>query len=135
MTTLVFAASYGIAFGRIQQLPQIIGAQAVGTPAERGQKEIIAKAKDAVAKASAAAAAAGEAPLTPAQKRQIAGNASDEAVAKVSSSQEFGGLVGGFSLRCSRCISLAGAICCASSRFPRYFSCRSSFFGSQQPRN
>jgi MFS family permease len=94
MTTLVFAASYGIAFGAIQQLPQIIGAQAVGTPAERGQKEIIAKAKDAVAKASAAAAAAGEAPLTPAQKRQIAGNASDEAVAKVSSSQEFGGLVG-----------------------------------------
>jgi len=94
ITTLVFAASYGIAFGAIQQLPQIIGAAGVGTPAERGHKEIIATAKAAVGKAVADAKAAGKPDLTPPQKRQIAANASDEAVAKVSSAQEFGGLVG-----------------------------------------
>jgi MFS family permease len=94
VTTLVFAASYGIAFGAIQQLPQIIGAQAVGTPAERGHKEIIATAKAAVGKAAGEAKAAGKPELTPPQKRQIAGNASDEAVAKVSTAQEIGGLVG-----------------------------------------
>ena len=94
VTTLVFAASYGIAFGAIQQLPQIIGAAGLGTPAERGQKEIIATAKAAVGKAVAEAKAAGKPELTPGQKRQIAGNASDEAVAKVSTAQELGGLVG-----------------------------------------
>ena len=94
ITTLVFAASYGIAFGAIQQLPQIIGAQAVGTPAERGHREIIETAKAAVAKAVAEAKTQGRPELTPAQKRQIAGNASDAAVAKVSSAQEIGGLVG-----------------------------------------
>lgn len=94
VTTLVFAASYGIAFGAIQQLPQIIGAQAIGTPGERGQKELIATAKAAVAKASAAAAAEGRPELTPPQKRQVAANANDEAVAKVASTQEMGGLVG-----------------------------------------
>jgi len=94
VTTLVFAASYGIAFGAIQQLPQIIGAQAVGTPNERGHKEIIATAKAAVGKAVAEAKAAGKPELTPAQKRQIGANASDETVAKVSSAQELGGLIG-----------------------------------------
>ena len=94
ITTLVFAASYGIAFGAIQQLPQIIGAAGVGTPAERGHKEIIAIAKAAVGKAVAETKAAGKPDLTPPQKRQIGANASDEAVAKVSSAQEFGGLVG-----------------------------------------
>jgi MFS family permease len=94
VTTLVFAASYGIAFGAIQQLPQIIGAAGIGTPAERGQKEIVATAKAAVATAAAEATAAGRPELTPVQKRQIAGNASDEAVAKVSTAQELGGLVG-----------------------------------------
>src|SRR5687767_12294556 len=94
ITTLVFAASYGIAFGAIQQLPQIIGAAAVGTPGERGHKEIIAVAKAAVGKAVAAARDAGKPELTVPQKRQIAANASDEAVAKVSSAQELGGLLG-----------------------------------------
>jgi MFS family permease len=94
ITTIVFAASYGLAFGAIQQLPQIIGAQAVNTPAERGQKEIIDTAKAAVGKAVAEAKAAGKPELTPGQKRQVASNASDEVVAKVSSAQEFGGLVG-----------------------------------------
>jgi hypothetical protein len=94
LTTLVFAASYGIAFGAIQQLPQIIGAAGIGTPAERGHKEIIATAKAAVGKAAADAKAAGQPDLTPPQRRQIGANASDEAVAKVSSAQELGGLVG-----------------------------------------
>lgn len=94
VTTLVFAASYGLAFGAIQQLPQIIGAAGIGTPAERGHKEIIATAKAAVGKAAADAKAAGKPELTPPQKRQIGANASDEAVAKVSSMQELGGLVG-----------------------------------------
>ncbi len=94
VTTLVFAASYGLAFGAIQQLPQIIGAAGIGTPTERGHKEIIATAKAAVGKAATEAKAAGKPELTPAQKRQIGANASDEAVAKVSSAQELGGLVG-----------------------------------------
>lgn len=94
VTTLVFAASYGLAFGAIQQLPQIIGAAGLGTPAERGHKEVIATAKAAVGKAAAEAKAAGKPELTPAQKRQIGANASDEVVAKVSSAQELGGLVG-----------------------------------------
>jgi len=94
ITTLVFAASYGIAFGAIQQLPQIIGAAAIGTPGERGHKEIVATAKSAVGKAAMEARTAGKPELTPAQKRQVGMNASDEAVAKVSSAQETGGLVG-----------------------------------------
>ena len=93
VTTLVFAASYGIAFGAIQQLPQIIGAVITPT-SERGHKEIIATAKAAVGKAAADAKAAGRPELTPPQRRQLAGNASDAAVAKVSSMQELGGLVG-----------------------------------------
>ena len=93
ITTLVFAASYGIAFGAIQQLPQIIGAAGIGTPAERGHKEIIATAKAAVGKAVGEAKAAGK-ELTPPQKRIAGMNASDEAVAKVSSAQELGGLIG-----------------------------------------
>ncbi len=94
VTTLVFAASYGIAFGAIQQLPQIIGAAGIGTPTERGHKEIVETAKAAVGKAVAEAKAAGKPDLTPPQKRQAGANASDEAVAKVSSMQEIGGLIG-----------------------------------------
>ena len=40
LTTIIFASSYGIAFGAIQQLPQILGAQRLGTPAEAGHAEI-----------------------------------------------------------------------------------------------
>ncbi len=94
LTTLVFAASYGIAFGAIQQLPQILGAQRVGTPHEAGHAAVIAVAKNAVARATAAARAAGQPDLPPARKRQIAANASDEAVAKVTLAQEIGGLSG-----------------------------------------
>ena len=96
LTTLVFAASYGIAFGAIQQLPQILGAQRIGTPTESGHAAMIATAKAAVGQAAAAAKEAGKPELTPGQRRQIGSNASDGAVAKVTLAQEIGGLFGRF---------------------------------------
>jgi len=93
LTTLVFAASYGLAFGAIQQLPQILGAQALGTPNEAGHAAMIATARAAVGKAAQDAKAAGK-ELTPLQRRQIGGNASDQAVAKVTFWQEIGGMIG-----------------------------------------
>lgn len=95
MTTLVFAASYGIAFGAIQQLPQILGAQRVGTPTEAGHAAMIATANAAVSEAVAAAQERDQT-LLPGRLRQIAGNASDAAVAKVTLWQEVGGLAGRF---------------------------------------
>jgi MFS family permease len=99
VTTLIFAASYGLAFGAIQQLPQILGAQRIGTPAEAGHVAIRAVAKEKGAAAMAAAKAAKK-PDGLAQKemKQAAGNASDEAVASVSIYQEIGGLFGRFLL-------------------------------------
>jgi len=89
LTTLIFAASYGIAFGAIQQLPQIIGGP-------KGHAAILATAKAAQDKAVADATAKGE-PAPDAKKlRQIGANASDSAVAKVNKIQEAGGLVGRF---------------------------------------
>jgi MFS family permease len=96
LTTLVFAASYGIAFGAIQQLPQILGAQRIGTPTEAGHAAMIATAKAAVGKAATEAKDAGQPELPAGKKRQIGSNASDEAVAKVSLWQEVGGLFGRF---------------------------------------
>lgn len=98
LTTLVFAASYGIAFGAIQQLPQILGAQALNTPNEAGHAAIIGTAKAAVGKAVQEAAAAGKPELPSGKKRQIGGNASDEAVAKITFWQEIGGMVGRLAL-------------------------------------
>jgi MFS family permease len=97
VTTLVFAASYGLAFGAIQQLPQILGATGVGTPNEKGHPAIVAKAREAVAAAAAQAKEAGR-ELTPGQRRQLAGNASDSQTAVVTKVQEFGGLAGRFLL-------------------------------------
>jgi MFS family permease len=94
LTTLVFAASYGIAFGAIQQLPQILGAQRLGTPDQAGHAAIIETAKAAVGKAAGEAKAAGKPELPAGKKRQIGGNASDEAVAKVTFWQEIGGMFG-----------------------------------------
>ncbi len=92
VTTIVFAASYGIAFGAIQQLPQILGAP------NRGHVAIRAEAASARERAVAAAQAAGQpAPPEP-RLRQIAGNASDQAVARVTFWQEIGGLAGRFAL-------------------------------------
>jgi hypothetical protein len=88
VTTIVFAASYGIAFGAIQQLPQILGAP------QRGHVQILAEAAAARQRAVADATAKGQpAPPEPAL-RQAGGNATDQAVAKVSSLQELGGLAG-----------------------------------------
>lgn len=84
LTTLVFAASYGIAFGAIQQLPQILGGP-------KGHAAILQAAK--AAQDEAAAAAKGQA-LSPGRLKSIAGNATDEAVAGVTIYQEVGGLVG-----------------------------------------
>ncbi len=91
-TTLLFAASYGIAFGAIQQLPQILGAP-IG-----GHKEILAIAKTAQDTALEAANAAGKPPPKEGRLKQIAGNATDAAVAKVTFWQEIGGLFGRFAL-------------------------------------
>ena len=93
LTTIIFAASYGLAFGAIQQLPQILGAQALGTPNQAGHAAMIATARDAVG----AAAASGR-QLTPLQRRQVGGNASDQAVAKVTFWQEIGGMAGRLAL-------------------------------------
>lgn len=88
LTTLVFAASYGIAFGAIQQLPQILGAPTTG------HQEIRSIAQAAREKAVAAAKSAGQ-PIPPDGKlNAIAGAATDAAVAKVTSMQEIGGLLG-----------------------------------------
>ena len=88
ITTLVFASSYGLAFGAIQQLPQILGA------AQNGHKAIQAVAAGAREQAVAAAKDAGKPALTPRALTQIGRNASDAAVAKVTIWQETGGLVG-----------------------------------------
>lgn len=99
LTTLVFAASYGVAFGAIQQLPQIIGAQRIGTPAEGGHVAILAEAKAKGKEAMAAAKAAGKPdPVAQREMRQAASNASDEIVAGVTFWQEIGGLIGRFIL-------------------------------------
>jgi MFS family permease len=91
LTTLVFAASYGIAFGAIQQLPQILGGP-------KGHAQILATAKAAQDNAVASALSAGK-PAPPAGRlKQLAGNATDEAVARVTIWQEIGGLVGRFVL-------------------------------------
>ena len=87
ITTLIFAASYGIAFGAIQQLPQILGGPS-------GHKQILATAKAAQDNAIAEAKAAGKPVPPPGKLKQIAANATDAAVAKVSIWQEIGGLVG-----------------------------------------
>ena len=84
----MFAASYGIAFGAIQQLPQILGAP------NRGHVEVLAVASAAREQAVAAAAAKGQPPPPDVQLRRVAGNATDQAVATVSSWQEMGGLAG-----------------------------------------
>jgi MFS family permease len=92
LTTLVFAASYGIAFGAIQQMPQILGAP------NRGHVAVLAEGRAAREQAAAAAQSAGQpAPPEP-RLRQISGNAVDQSVARVTFWQEMGGLAGRFAL-------------------------------------
>lgn len=87
LTTLVFAASYGLAFGAIQQLPQILGGP-------KGHAAVLASAKAAQDKALQAATEAGKPAPPPGRLKQIAANATDEAVARVTVWQETGGLFG-----------------------------------------
>lgn len=87
ITTLIFAASYGIAFGAIQQLPQILGGP-------KGHAQILATARATQEKAVADAKVEGKPVPPPGKMKQIAANATDAAVAKVSIWQETGGLVG-----------------------------------------
>jgi MFS family permease len=95
VTTLLFAASYGIAFGAIQQLPQILGwpkghVDVVAT----GNKAMEAAQKAAVEAATKAGKPAPPAPLLAKIGKQAAGNASDQITSTVSKWQEVGGLVG-----------------------------------------
>lgn len=98
LTTLVFAASYGIAFGAIQQMPQILGAQALNTPNEAGHAAIISTAKAAVGQAVQEAKAENKPEIPAGKKRQIGGNASDAAVAQITFWQEIGGMLGRLAL-------------------------------------
>jgi len=91
VTTLMFAASYGIAFGAIQQLPQILGGA-------QGHVAIVAEAKAAQEKAVADAVAAGKEKPDPKKLKQIGASVTETAVSKVSTMQEIGGLVGRFLL-------------------------------------
>jgi MFS family permease len=89
VTTAVFACSYGIAFGAIQQMPQILGAP-IG-----GHKEVAAVRAAAEAKVMADAEAAGKKlPPTHPQVKSAGGNATDAQTAKVAEWQEIGGLLG-----------------------------------------
>jgi hypothetical protein len=83
-TTIVFASSYGIAFGAIQQLPQILAA---------GHKQVAAQAQAARDKVMTEAKAKGET-IAPTRLKAIGANAADETVATVQEVQELGGLAG-----------------------------------------
>jgi len=85
VTTLIFAGSYGIAFGAIQQLPQILGAT------KGGHVEILAEGRATGAREKAEDIAKGKPPLKDAA---YTANGVDKAVAKVSTWQELGGLLG-----------------------------------------
>lgn len=95
ITTLVFAASYGIAFGAIQQLPQILAWP-------RGHVEIKAIASEAgeAAKFAAIEAAEKKGEAAPSEGalvgivKQASANASDKQTATVTKWQEIGGLIG-----------------------------------------
>jgi MFS family permease len=91
MTTIVFAASYGLAFGAIQQLPQILGAP-IG-----GHKQVAEYRTAEKDKYVADLKVKHEKP-DPNKVQAVVMNASDEAVAKVASWQETGGLFGRFAL-------------------------------------
>jgi hypothetical protein len=88
LTTLIFAASYGIAFGAIQQLPQIL-------PGHADVKAIEKAAQDAVREKAAAAGQPAPAPRTLAV---AAAKAREDKVATVQSVQEIGGMVGRLAL-------------------------------------
>ncbi len=84
VTALLFAASYGVAFGAIQHLPQII-------PSHADVKVLAKKAEDTVKET---AAAAGKPAPTPKQLAAARAKVGETAAAKIQKWQEVGGLVG-----------------------------------------
>jgi hypothetical protein len=85
VTTIMFAASYGVAFGAIQQMPQIVpGIDVV-------QTEVQEKVAAATANVEEPAKKAG---LT----KKITGETNFEKAADYTKAQEFGGLAGRFAL-------------------------------------
>lgn len=88
VTTVMFAASYGIAFGAIQQLPQILN----------GHVAIVKEAEKQAAEVAEKTAAETGKPVPPGKLKGITGGIRDEAVANVTIWQEIGGLVGRFAL-------------------------------------
>ncbi len=93
ITTAMFACSYGVAFGAIQQMPQIVGG-IDAVKAETGEKVKLAKEKelekepDPEKGAEKAKAAAG----------RVAGEIRQKKAAEYTKAQEIGGLVGRFGL-------------------------------------
>ncbi|MFN9721077.1 MAG: MFS transporter, partial [Planctomycetota bacterium] len=82
-TTLCFATTFGLAFGAIQQNPQILA----------GHTDVLKAVKTAQDEASAKAKEGGKA-LTPKELGGIKGNTTDKISAGVQSWQEIGGLCG-----------------------------------------
>jgi len=81
LTTLVFASSYGIAFGALQQLPQILP----------GHADVKAAADQAAAEVKKSA---GDKPVPPPKLKAAGAKATEQIVANVQSYQEIGGMVG-----------------------------------------
>ncbi len=92
VTTLMFAASYGIAFGAIQQLPQILGASG------KGHKVILAAGQERLDGAIQVAKSSGSPAPNEGQVRAIRASGVGEAVAEVQNWQEIGGLLGRIAL-------------------------------------
>lgn len=82
-TTLCFATTFGLAFGAIQQNPQILA----------GHSDVVKAVTDAQAAATAKAKEAGK-ELTPKELGAIKGNTTDKITAGVQGWQEIGGLFG-----------------------------------------
>ncbi len=91
VTTLMFAASYGIAFGAIQQLPQILSA------AGKGHKVVLAAGQTKLAEETKKAEAENKT-LSPGKMQEIRASGAGEVVAGVQSWQEMGGLFGRIAL-------------------------------------
>jgi MFS family permease len=88
VTTLMFAASYGIAFGAIQQLPQILN----------GHVSIVKESDTQASERAKVIEERDSKKVTPGQLKGIAASFRDEEVAKVTIWQEIGGLFGRFAL-------------------------------------
>jgi MFS family permease len=84
VTTIMFACSYGAAFGAIQQIPQIVP----------GLPEVKAQA----AKAIEAAEAKSDKPLAIPDKKRIESTVNQTVASDVTKKQEYGGLMGRFLL-------------------------------------